>query len=111
MVDALGGFAPFAQFSAAGTLLAVAIYLIRVVVRGDFVPRKTVDAMLDARDSEIKRCEERGDDWHAAYENERHAREVVVAQNGELLEVARTVQHVMEALEERSRRAPHVASP
>lgn len=95
--------APYAQISAAGALLAVTIYIIRVVVRGDFVPRKTVDAMLSARDDEIGRANQRGDDWHAAFENERHAREVVVSQNGELIEVAHTVQHVMEVLEERSR--------
>jgi hypothetical protein len=102
-VDAFSGLAPFAQISAAGALLAVTIYIIRVVVRGDFVPRRTVDAMLTARDAEITRANQRGDDWHSAYENERHAREVIVAQNGELIEVAHTVQHVMEVLEERSR--------
>lgn len=107
-MDAFSDLAPFAQISAAGALLAVVIYIIRVVVRGDFVPRKTVDALLIGRDNEIVRERQRGDDWHAAYEHERHAREVVVSQNGELIEVARTGRHLMETLEERTRRAPDV---
>lgn len=89
---------PFLQLGAIGVLVAVLYFLIRIVVRGDFVPRATVEALLAARDAEIVRSNERADEWHRAYEGERHVSELVRDQNRELIEVAGTVKHVAEAL-------------
>lgn len=95
---------PFFQLGAIGVLLAVLYYLIRVVARGDVVPRATVDALLASRDAEIIRANERGDEWHKAYEGERHVSELVREQNRELIEVASTVKHVAEALAQAAER-------
>lgn len=89
---------PVAQLGATGALVAVLYLLIRTVTKGDFVPRATVDVLLQARDAEIVRANERADEWHRAYEGERHVSELVRDQNRELIEVAGTVRHVVEAL-------------
>lgn len=100
---------PFIQLGAIGVLVAVLYYLIRVVARGDVVPRLTVDALLAARDAEIVRANERAAEWHRAYEGERHVSELMREQNRELIEVAGTVRHVVEALTGAAqRRLPHV---
>lgn len=90
---------PFAQLTATGALVAVLIYLIRTVASGGWIPKITVDTLLAARDAEIERSNLRADEWHKAYEGERHVSELVRDQNRELIEVARTVEHVMEALQ------------
>lgn len=86
------------QLGAFGVLLLVVYFIFRAVVRGDLVPRATVDTLLAARDSEIVRANERADGYMGLYETERAAREITTSQNGELIEVARTVEHVMESL-------------
>jgi hypothetical protein len=90
---------PFVNLGAFGVLLAVLYYLIRVYTRGDVVPRPTVDALLAARDAEIVRSNERADEWHKAFDSERHVSELVREQNRELIEVARTVKHVLDSLD------------
>lgn len=89
---------PFVQLGATGVLVAVLYLMIRMVARGDWVPKSTVDGLLAARDAEIVRSNERADEWHKAYEGERHVSELVREQNRELIEVAGTVRHVVEAL-------------
>ena len=66
---------------------------------GKVIPKTTVDTLLAARDAEINRANERGDEWQKAYESERHVTELIRDQNRELIEVARTVEHVMESLQ------------
>lgn len=90
---------PFVQLGATGVLVAVLYLLIRIVTRGDFVPRATVDILLAARDAEIVRSNARAAEWHKAFESERHVSELVREQNRELIEVARTVEHVLESLQ------------
>jgi hypothetical protein len=104
----LGGVVPLGGLTASGVLLLLVLF----IARGALVPRKTVDALLASRDAEIQRAIARGDEYHAAYETERHALEVVRAQNGELIEVSRTVEHVMVTLREmaENRRSPDVAT-
>lgn len=89
---------PFLQLGATGVLVAVLYYLIRLVTKGEFVPRDTVNALLAGRDAEIIRSNERAEEWHKAYEGERHVSELVREHNRELIEVARTVEHVLESL-------------
>jgi len=86
------------QLGAFGVLLLVVYFIFRAIVSGALVPRSTVDAIVVAKDAEISRANIRGDEWHAAYEGERHVSELVRDQNRELIEVARTVEHVMESL-------------
>jgi hypothetical protein len=92
-------FLPFVNLGALGVLVALLYYAFRIVTRGDVIPRPTVDALLAARDAEIIRSNERADAWHRAYESERHVSEVTREQNRELIEVARTVEHVLESLQ------------
>ena len=87
------------QLTPSVLLLALLLMLARVLIKGDFVPRATVDSLLSARDAEITRSNSRGDEWHAAYETERHRADLLADQNHALIEVARTVEHVIGALE------------
>lgn len=91
---------PVVQLGASGVLLLVLYYLIRIIAKGDIIPRSTVDTLINAKNEEIVRANFRADEWHKAYEGERHVSELVRDQNRELIEVARTVEHVMESLGE-----------
>jgi hypothetical protein len=65
---------------------------------GRLMPRSTVDTLLEARDAEILRSNERADEWHKAYESERHVSDLEREHVRELIGVSKTVEHVMEAL-------------
>lgn len=65
---------------------------------GRLMPRPTVDTLLAARDAEIVRANERADEWHKAFEAERHVSDLEREHVRELIGVSRTVEHVMEAL-------------
>jgi hypothetical protein len=86
------------QLGAFGVLLLVVYFIFRAVVGGHLVPKVTVDALLAARDAEIVRANQRADGYMGLYETERTSREIVTDQNRELIEVARTVEHVVESL-------------
>lgn len=90
---------PFAQLTATGALVAVLVYIIRTISSGGWYPKAVVDTLLSARDDEIERANRRGDEWHKAYEGERLMSELVREQNRELIEVAKTSAHALEALE------------
>lgn len=96
---------PWLQLGGLGIVGLVLWYLIRLIGSGSWVPRQTVDALLSARDAEIERSNKRGDEWHDAFEAQRHRSELLLDQNRELIEVARTVEHVMESLDIVARRA------
>jgi len=99
-MDGLAGTGfTFPSLTVSGLLLATVLFVLRAVISGAWMPRKTVDALLSARDAEIGRCTARGDEWHAAYETERHRADLLADQNHALIEVARTVEHVMTSLE------------
>lgn len=100
-MPALGDAAPQAipALTLPGLLLVLIGLVLRAVITGAWMPRKTVDALLSARDAEIRRSNDRGDEWHAAYETERHRADLLADQNHALIEVAKTVEHVMTSLE------------
>lgn len=100
----LSDLATIGQVTATGVLLLLLWLIGRVLIRGDWMPRDTVNALLAARDAEIERSNRRGDEWHDAYEAQRHRAELLMDQNRELIEVARTVEHVMESLERVARK-------
>lgn len=97
-MDGISG-AILGQLTPSVLLLVLLLMLARVVIKGDFIPRTTVEALLSARDAEILRSNARGDEWHAAYETERHRADLLADQNHALIEVARTVEHVIGTLE------------
>lgn len=68
----------------ASALLALAIILI---LRGLLVPKAALDDARGERDA-----------WKEAYMKSEVARSVVTAQNGELLEVAKTANHILRSL-------------
>lgn len=84
--------------SAGGALLVIILLVGRVMVKGDWIPRKTVDLLLASRDSEITRSNTRGDEWHAAYETERHRADLLADQNNALIEVAKTVEKIIDTV-------------
>lgn len=96
MIDEL---LPFVQLTATGALVAVLVYIIRTISSGGWYPKDVVNSLLAAKDAEIERSNLRGDEWHKAYEGERHVSELVRDQNRELIEVAKTSAHALEALE------------
>lgn len=106
-MDDLAAFVQAGQLTLSG-LGALGVLL---VFLGRMIPRSTVDALLATRDAEITRSNARADEWHAAYETERTGRELVTEQNRELIEVARTVEHVMESLQAKAEGRGYVAPP
>lgn len=87
------------QLGAFGVLLLVVYFIFRAVVSGGLVPRATVDTLLAARDAEILRANDRAELNMDLYQTERTRSELLTEQNRELIEVARTVEHVMESLQ------------
>lgn len=102
---------PFAQLTATGALVLVLVYIIRTISSGGWYPKAVVDTLLAARDDEIERANHRADEWHKAFEGERLISEVVRDQNRELIEVARTSAHALEALESVVEGASRVVPP
>jgi hypothetical protein len=60
-----------------------------------------VDLLLESRDAEINRSNTRGDEWHAAYETERHRADLLADQNNALIEVAKTVERIIDTVSPR----------
>jgi hypothetical protein len=115
MIDEL---LPYAQLTATGALVLVLVYIIRTISSGSWYPEVVVNALLAAKDAEIARAHEeiersntRGNEWHTAYEGERHVSELVRDQNRELIEVAKTSAHALEALESVVERSSRVVPP
>jgi len=94
----LGEFAPFLQLGAAGILLATVAWMLRALVRGDWVSRRELDYVREDRDSRLKEKDSEISEWRAAYETERTGREVVTDQNRELISGFGTVTHTLDAL-------------
>lgn len=82
--------ATLGQLTPSVLLLVVLLMLARVVVKGDFVPRKTVDALLAGKDAEIRRCNQTSADWREAHTVSEKAREIITSTNRELVDIART---------------------
>lgn len=92
-MDGLQQIVGLGQLTAAGVLL-IAVLLIFL---GRLIPRSTVTTLLAAKDSEIARAIERGDQWHIAYEARSHESDLKTEQIRELIEVARATEHLLEA--------------
>lgn len=114
----IGDLLPYAQLSATGALVVVLIYIIRTISSGGWYPEAVVNTLLAAKDAEIarahaeiERANKRGDEWRRGYEGERHVSELVRDQNRELIEVAKTSAHALEALEVVVEGASRVVSP
>lgn len=71
------------QVALAGLVTATVI----LILRGNLVPRSVLDDRTKERDA-----------WKNAYMESEKARGVLVSQNGELLEVARTANHILRSL-------------
>lgn len=79
----------------AAALLAVFVLL---VLLGRLVPLRTLEARLKDRDEQLQAERAEKNTWRATAERESAARLALQAQNGELLELARTAGHVLTAL-------------
>ena len=62
-----------------------------LVLWGKLVPRSSIDDLRADKDKQI-------DTWRTAYERSEEAREIMRSQITELLQMARTTTHVIEAL-------------
>jgi hypothetical protein len=100
-MDSLQQLGSIGQVTASGVLLIVVLLIARVVIKGDWMPRRTVDLLLESRDAEINRSNTRGDEWHAAYETERHRADLLADQNNALIEVAKTVERIIDTVSPR----------
>lgn len=68
-------------------LAGIVTLVIILILRGGLVPRSILDDRTSERDA-----------WKKAYVESEKARGVLVVQNGELLEVARTANHIIASL-------------
>lgn len=84
------GTATIGQLTPSVLLLVVLLMLARVVIRGDFIPRKTHERELASKEAEIGRIQKVSDDWRAAHTISEKAREIITGNNRELIEIART---------------------
>lgn len=85
----------------AAALLAIVVLLI---LFGRIVPLRMLESLRRDKDEQIQT-------WRAAYEGERAARLDLQAQNGVLLESARTMGHVLGALPQPARQEVTAGAP
>lgn len=98
----LAAFAPIANLGAAGVLLAVAVWLLRVISRGDWVSRRETDYMRADFAARIAEKNTEIAELRAGYETERTAREVAIDHARELASGLSTVERTLEALRVRA---------
>lgn len=110
-MDGLQQLATIGQLTAPGALLLVVLLAFRAVQTGGWVPRRTVDILLQARDAEIERAITRGNEWQAASEAQRYRGDLLTEQNRELIEVARSHERLVETVETLVRRSGEPPAP
>ncbi len=94
----LASLAPLAQLSAVGALVLVIVFLIRAIVRGDFVPRRELDYLRQDRDARLQEKDEEISEWRNAAATERTAREVAMGHETELIAGFATLNRTLDAL-------------
>lgn len=97
-MDELATLAPLAQLGAAGLLLAVAGWLLRAIVRGDWVSRRELDYVRGDRDARLAEKDHEISEWRGVAETERTAREVAVDHARDLASGFTTVERALDAL-------------
>lgn len=102
----LTDFAPIAQLGATGVLLSVVWWLLRAIAKGDWVSRRELDYLRADRDARLAEKEREIAEWRAAFETERHGREIAVEQSGQLLSVSGTLTRTLDALRARGEGGP-----
>ena len=89
----------FAEIGAAdvgfGALVAFAIYLI---FTGKLVPRSVVEQIRSDKDRSVQQAVAEASAWKEAYKIEAQSRAELGLQLGELLEVARTSDHLLRSI-------------
>lgn len=76
-----------AHFLAQGSGWAVVAAVVVMLLRGDIVPRRTLDDALRDRDA-----------WRAAHSVSEDGRHEALRQSGELLDAVHTANHVLQAI-------------
>jgi hypothetical protein len=99
-VELLGSM-PLSDIGFAG-IVTLAIVLI---LRGQLVPKSTVDEMRKDRDAIIASKSEEADNWREAYKVSEEARAVSTDADRELLELGRTTVHLLQSIHERAQEA------
>lgn len=92
------GAIPLGDVSIFG-ILALAIMLI---LTGRLVPRSTVDQIREDRDRALTISEKRGDDWKGVAETWQSIGQEQSGQLGQLLELAKTNDHLIRSIKERA---------
>ena len=77
---------------------AIVVFGVLAVLRGWIVPRSTVVDLRTDRKERLDEIASERDDWKQAYLVSEQARMLLVSQNGELLELAKTANHILSAL-------------
>lgn len=83
------------EWSAAG-LLSLAVLLI---LWGKLVPKSVVNDIRNDRDARLVEARSETDDWKVAYQAVEEARRLQAQQLGELLELAKTTDHLIRSLD------------
>lgn len=85
---------PIGSLGASGVVLLVVL----LIIKGKLAPRSVIDDLRADRDSRILELTTERDDWKAAYQNSEESRRVLIEQNAELVELARTGTAVLQNL-------------
>lgn len=97
-MEGLADLTPFVQLGASGVLLGIVVWIIRALVRGDWVPRRELDYVREDRNARVTEARQESADWRAAHETSEKARELLTEQNRNLIAGLRVVDQFFDAL-------------
>ncbi|NUS16301.1 MAG: hypothetical protein HOY69_33705 [Streptomyces sp.] len=81
-----------------GGATAVLVVVVLLILRGRLVPRSVLEDIRADRDARIAELAAERDSWRAAHDRSEVARHIAQDQAGELLELARTADHMLRSL-------------
>lgn len=97
MDQALGGLLPIIELGATGILLGFIWYFLRIIAKGDWVPKRELDYTRQDRDARIVEALTQIADWRAAHETSERSRELQAGQVGQLVEALRAQERFFDA--------------
>lgn len=93
MADLLAA-APIGQLGVSGATIILLVFIVRAIVKGDLVPRPTLEDTKQERDH-----------WRTVAEKERDGHEETRSQVSRLVEAMKTFDHTWESIREQSQGA------
>jgi hypothetical protein len=101
--------APILDLGLSSVLVGLVVWLIRkreaLVASGEWVPRRELDYTREDRDARLADKDRQIDAWKAAHETSEHTRELINAQNRDLVDALRAQERFFDAFREIIERA------